>query len=137
MKVQPRFIREALGRRNEAAFLVFFPRLIHAASEPTVLIKLQNQNSFFPSFFLSFDFLSKILNLFSSVIFSLTLHLLRSEAVPVALHLQSKTLASPFNSRLGCGDSFSAARVLAQLSQAINQVRSLFWSLILAGILVF
>ena len=89
-------------------FLVFFPRLIHAASEPTVIINLSQG---FPSFFLSFIFLRQILN-------PITLHLLRSEAVTVALQLRSKTLASPFNSRLGCGDSFSAARVLAQLSQS-------------------
>ena len=108
-------------------FLVFFPHLIHAASEPTVIINLSQG---FPSFFLSFIFLRQILN-------PITLHFLRSEAVTVALQLRSKTLASPFNSRLGCGDSFSTARVLAQLSQVINQVQSLFWSLILVGILVF
>ena len=54
----------------------------------------------------------------SPSIFSLTLHLLRSEAVTIAFQLRSKTLTSPFNSRLGCGDSFSAAWVLAQLSQS-------------------
>ena len=65
--------------------------------------------------------------------FSITLHLLRSEAVSVALHLQLKTLQ--LSSLCLC--SFSAARVLAQLSQSPTSGSISLLALILAEILVF
>ena len=88
-----------------------------------------------PFVFLSFVFLRQILNLrqIPPLKFSITLHLLQSEAVSVALHLRSKTLQL---SSL-CLHSFSAARVLAQLSQSPTSGSISLLALILVEILVF